>query len=360
MTVSVMLGTISLNNIAGGLQKNIIYLANNLVNEGHKVVLLSFDLEKAQPFFEIDKRVVWIKAGVSMPHSPVTFTQRLQIIKKIRSAMIDYDIRKVVLFSHGLLARFLTAGLGLGADFICSERNSLAMYGFIRQSKWNLNFLLLALVKQITVQFEEYCNDYPFWLRHKILVIHNPVFTPSDFSDLSQNRILMVGRLTAQKRFDLAIHAFKILLDKQPDWQLRIVGEGPLKKHLNELIDVLDVKNSVSILSPKKSIESHYLNSSIFLITSQWEGFPNALAEAMSHGLIAVGLAETAGVPNLITKGETGILMCGPISGDGLARTIIKTVANKDSWDYLSNNSKKITRRFSGHEWVQRWLCLLA
>ncbi len=360
MTVSVMLGTISLNNIAGGLEKNIVYLANNLVNEGHKVVLLSFDLQKAQPFFEIDKRVVWIKAGVSMPHSSVTFTQRLQIIKKIRSTMIDYDIRKVVLFSHGLLARFLMAGLGLGADFICSERNSLAMYGFIRQSKWNLNFLLLAVVKKITVQFEEYCNDYPFWLRHKILVIHNPVFTPSAFSDLSQNRILMIGRLTAQKRFDLAIHAFKILLDEQPDWQLRIVGEGPLKKDLNELIEVLDISNSVSILPPKKSIESHYLDSSMFLITSQWEGFPNALAEAMSHGLIAVGLAETAGVPNLITKEETGELLNGNITKVELASIMAKIVACRDSWSYMANNSKKIPQRFSSQEWVQRWLNLLA
>ena len=47
--------------------------------------------------------------------------------------MVQHDIHKVVVFSHGLLARFLIAGLGLKISFICSERNALAMYNFIRQ-----------------------------------------------------------------------------------------------------------------------------------------------------------------------------------------------------------------------------------
>ena len=122
MTQAIMLGTISLNNMAGGLEKNIIILANHLANKGHRVVLVSLDLGKAKPFFEIDERVAWIRAGVSKPHAPVTFTERLNVIRNIRLAMVQHDIHKVVVFTHGLLARFLIAGLGLKISFICSER----------------------------------------------------------------------------------------------------------------------------------------------------------------------------------------------------------------------------------------------
>ena len=75
-------------------------------------------------------------------------------------------------------------------------------------NKWNLNFLLLAFVKKITVQFDDYKNDYPFWLKHKIVTIHNPVFLHLDFQ-IFRKRILMVGRLAVQSGFDIAIKALQ-------------------------------------------------------------------------------------------------------------------------------------------------------
>ncbi len=355
-----MLGTISLNNVAGGLERNIVYLANRLADEGHNVTLVSFDLASAKSFYQIDERVVWIKAGVSQPHARITFTDRLKLIKNIRLAMLQNSVNQVVVFSHGLLARFLMAGLGLKATFICSERNSLAMYKFIRQRKWNINFVLLALVKKITVQFDNYKNDYPFWVRKKIAVIHNPVFPPKAPSDLTQKRILLVGRLTAQKRFDLSIRAFAMVLKKYPDWQMHIVGDGPLKKDFRRLIAKLGANAAIHIIPPSISIEDHYRSSSIFLITSQWEGFPNALAEALAHGLIAVGLQQTHGVSNLIMSGYNGELLEDKLTISGLAKTLTNVLDHPDKWESVSQNAQEITRQFSGEEWIKRWLRLLA
>ena len=359
MTQSIMLGTISLNNMAGGLERNIVYLANRLANEGHYVVLVSFDLEHAESFFEIDSRVVWIKVGVSQPHAPITFAKRLQLIKHIRSAMIRHDIRKVVVFSHGLLVRFLTAGLGLNSKFICSERNAISMYDFIQQRKWNLNFILLALVEKITVQFDEYENDYPFWLRRKIVTIHNPVFPSANQSDLSKPIILAVGRLTTQKRFDLAIKSFAGMLQQHPNWQLRIVGSGPMASELQELINTLGVSQSVSIKHPTKSMERHYSECSLFLSTSQWEGFPNALAEALSYGMLGVGFENTKGVSLLIKDGINGFLVPGEPSVPNLKEALFRIMKTQSDWPHMSSNARLISDIYSPKEWIAKWLTTL-
>ena len=350
-----MLGTISLDKVAGGLEKNIVYLANQLVDEGHTVVLLSFDLQPAKSFYKIDDRVIWIKAGVSQPHARITFAERINLIKNIRLAMTKNEVTKIIVFSHGLLARFMVAGLGLKTMFICSERNSLSMYDFIRQSKWNINFILLALANKITVQFAEYKNQYPFWLRHKITAIHNPIFRPPVSSDLSKKNIIMVGRLTAQKQFDIAIQAFAIVLEQYPDWKLCIVGQGPLESQLRMQVNSLKIAKSVWIRPPSKSIENYFLDSSIYLISSQWEGFPNALAEALSYGLLAVGAKSTAGVANLIDDGQNGILVDGDANHQNVAAAILRLLEQEEDWRRMSQTSKAIADVFPATSWIEKW-----
>ena len=140
----------------------------------------------------------------------------------------------------------------------------------------------------------------------------------------------MVGRLAVQKRFDIAIKAFAIVLKYHPDWHLHIVGDGPLHSKLNTLAKKLGIHESVSILPPTRSIEVHYRECSIFLIASQWEGFPNALCEALSCGLIAIGSEETSGVPNLITSGKNGELIHGKMSTARVAKTLVNTIERKN------------------------------
>ena len=140
---------------------------------------------------------------------------------------------------------------------------------------------------------------------------------------------------------------------------MHIVGDGPLKKDLHRLVAKLGLTDAIQIISSSKSIEDHYSSSSIFLITSQWEGFPNALAEALAHGLIAVGLRETQGVPNLIVSGYNGELVEDKLPISGLAKTLTSIFDHPEKWQSVSRNAQEITRQFSGEEWINRWLRLL-
>ena len=314
MNKSIVLGTISLNNMAGGLEKNIVLLANNFVNEGANVNLISFDLPDAVSFYKLDSRVKWIKVGKSRPHAPISFKDRLALIFSIRKTISSLHDPVVICFHHGILFRFILASCFLSVKIICSERNSLSLYQHIRQSKWTLNFLLLSLVDRITVQFPIYINDYPFWLRSRIRVVSNPVFPVKELSKPdkpnadSRFSVLTVGRLCAQKKQNELILAFNSICEEFPEWDLYIIGDGTLSADLQCTINEFSLNNRVFLKGQSDKVESWFLYSHLFCLPSKWEGFPNALAEAMAFGLPSIGYSSCAGVRDLIKDGTTGLL----------------------------------------------------
>ena len=350
-----MLATISMQKNAGGLEKNIIYLSNELIALGKKVVLLTFDFADAEPFYELNSKVTWTKVGITRPHTKMSISQKIKLVGSIRKNIKAHKVDEIICFSHGILARFLLANFGLNTNLVCSERNSISMYKYTQQKKWNVNFLLLVFVKKITVQFDAYKYDYPIWLRHKIFTVNNPIFYQSEFANLFSKNILAVGRLATQKQYSLLIGAFALVVKDWPDWHLKIIGEGDLKLELLDLIQTLKLENFITIIPPSRLVENHYQTSSIFIISSQWEGFPNALAEAMSFGMLGVGFNQTAGVSNLISNGTNGILAYGPPSKEALAKAICTLLTLREEWPAMSAQSKNLSRKFSVSNWRRQW-----
>ena len=314
MTESVVLGTISLNDMAGGLEKNIVLLANYLAEKGLNVNLISFDFPDATSFYQIDPRVIWHKVGNSQPHAPISFYKRMVVIGRIRGILNELGASTVICFHHGILFRFLLASILIRTKYICSERNSLSLYKFIKQSKWSHNFLLLSFVNKITVQFSGYRDEYPFWLRKRIRVISNPVYPAKQLSNTqvpNENGryiLLTVGRLCAQKNQRDLIEAFASLSVQFMSWDLYIVGDGASYDYLKKIIVNHSLQGRVFLVGKSNDVSSWLIRSHIFCLPSQWEGFPNALAEAMACGLPSIGYISCAGVRDLIEHGVTGLL----------------------------------------------------
>ena len=167
-------------------------------------------------------------------------------------------------------------------------------------------------MSRITVQFPGYVRDYPWVLRYKIGVVHNPVF-PSEPIPLAgrEKLILSVGRHAAQKRFDLLVRACQMVFHKHPDWRLVIVGDGPLTSELQNLIVQLNLKGNVELVAPVDDLRPLFSRAIFYSQPSQWEGFPNAQAEAMAAGVIPIGFASTRGVADLIENRGQRISLCG-------------------------------------------------
>jgi glycosyltransferase involved in cell wall biosynthesis len=357
----IALATIAMDRMAGGLERNITYLANHLAERGHQVVLLTFDQPDARAFYDLHPSVAWERLGRAVPHTPIGFRQRLDLIARMRKALVSHGVATVVCFHHGILARYFLASIGRPVAIVCSERNSLTIYDFIRARRWNLNFALLFLVDAITVQFPSYVTQYPRALQRKIAVIHNPVY-PVDVTEASLRRpvILSAGRHVAQKRFDLLVRAFALLLPEFPEWKLAIVGDGPLKASLEGLISDLGIGAAVELRPATPDLRPFFQAATVYCQPSQWEGFPNAMAEAMAGGVIPTGFVRTSGVSDLVENGVNGFLAEGEPSPEGLAQAIRKVIAAPEHWGALSARARSISDTYSPVSWASLWDRLIA
>jgi GalNAc-alpha-(1->4)-GalNAc-alpha-(1->3)-diNAcBac-PP-undecaprenol alpha-1,4-N-acetyl-D-galactosaminyltransferase len=151
----------------------------------------------------------------------------------------------------------------------------------------------------------------------------------------AEKNILAVGRLNRQKGFDRLIKAFSHLDRK--GWKLAIIGEGSERSNLEKLIYDLNLKDYISLPGITKAIEKWYKKSSIFVLSSRTEGFPNVLCEAMAYGCACISFDCIAGPNEIITDKVDGYLVK---NGD--------VDALSEKMDFLINNSEE--RRRIGKE----------
>jgi len=150
-------------------------------------------------------------------------------------------------------------------------------------------------------------------IRQKIVVIHNPCHLtdepiPSQVRHRTSQTILAVGRLVAQKGFDILIRAFDIVRQNMPGVRLVIVGEGPERATLEALVEQLALHDDVSLPGFTKNIASEYRRADLFVCSSRTEGFGNVIVEALSFGLPVVSTACPHGPAEILDGGRYGIL----------------------------------------------------
>ena len=121
----------------------------------------------------------------------------------------------------------------------------------------------------------------------KTTVIYNPLtLEPGPRCDIKSKTFLAVGRMSPlHKGFDILIKAFALFAEQNKEWRLNIVGDGPEKESLQELIDGNDLSDRITIYPFTKDIQRYYSTASVFVLSSRWEGFPLVIMEALAHGL---------------------------------------------------------------------------
>lgn len=163
-----------------------------------------------------------------------------------------------------------------------------------------------------------------------VVAIHNPVsFKPVSVSPLTEKRMIAVGRYAYQKGFDMLLRAWKKVETQCPDWKLVVYGDGdraPYQQLLEELgIDA----NRCHLNAPTNQIQQEYVNSSIFVVSSRFEGLSMALLEASACGLPIVSFACPCGPRDLITDGVDGLLV-EKENVDALADSLVKVMSSAE------------------------------
>ena len=209
------------------------------------------------------------------------------------------------------------AAKGLGIPAVGSERIHPPMlplgtvWEWLRQHIYGQLDMLVALTKESAV-----------WLKantkiQKIEIIPNtvnypitpqpPVIKPKFVSN--SFNLIAVGRLSYQKGFDRLIQAFSTLASRFPEWNLTILGEGDCRQILEQQIAELGLEQRVSMPGVVGNLGDWYTEADLYVMTSLFEGFPNALGEAMSYGLPVISVDCDTGPRDIIRHQVDGLLV---------------------------------------------------
>lgn len=336
-------------NIYGGAEKSVINLANWLAkNRDHEVYLVSVEGDaKAYP---VDEKVhfignVFFHTGKFSTHIRILqFTKRT--IRKINpDVIISYWIQPVF---YAVLS-----GCAKNIPMIYSERNDPSLeYGKVAKL---MRYVALKAVSKIVFQTGDAKAYFSEKIQRKGVIIHNPVYLKFEDYPIGKqdNRVVAVGRLSKQKNYELLIRAFARISHVYPELILEIYGEGPLKDTLAAQIAESGC-NRIVLAGAHPDVLDKIYGARMFVMTSYYEGMPNALMEAMSLGIPAVCSDCPCGGPReLIQTGVNGYLFATGDEDDLIEK--MKLVLDNGNNLELRNNEKQITETHSQEQIFSLW-----
>lgn len=177
------------------------------------------------------------------------------------------------------------------------------------------------------------------------------------FSTLLNKRIISVGKLDAQKGFDMLIEAWPLVAAKHPDWILDIYGEGEWELMLQNRINELNINDQIKLRGKTSDVVACYLGSSIYVMSSRYEGLPMVLIEAMSCGLPIVSFDCEYGPREVITDGKNGFLVV-PNNCIELAEKICILIENEKLRLQMGRESLENVEKYSKEPIMQKWTIL--
>lgn len=191
----------------------------------------------------------------------------------------------------------------------------------------------------------------------KVMAIHNPIISkPSAISDQTNKIVMACGRLAAVKNFSSLLDAWKIVEQKNPDWELRIWGDGVLKNNLQNKIDTLQLKTA-HLMGYSADVINKYSEASILALTSDFEGFSLAIVEAFAAGVPVASYSCPCGPKELVTNGVEGFLV-NPGDHVALAERINYMIEHEDERKEMAKHAYEKSKGFELDAIASEWMAL--
>lgn len=338
----------------GGAERVMSILANEWGKNNVETMILVTETEEISKYHLSDKVTIIScyeeKNGAYFP--------QLNIIKKVRNICKEWKPDVVISFYNDLCALTALAITGLHIPLIYSERNDPN-----KTNQGNAGRLYRKIIEymadKIVFQTTGAQRCYPKSVQEKSTVILNPLntygFPIHDFLH-EKHEIVSVGRLEAQKNQKLLIDAFALIAKDFPEYQLTIYGEGSLRKELEDYIKAKGLQERGSLPGSKNNIQEHIKDASLFVLSSDYEGIPNALIEAMAIGLPCVSTdCSPGGARELIEDGVNGLITpCG--DAKKLSDAMRMMLSNKSYAKACGIEALKIRKKTDVKKISEKWL----
>ncbi len=376
----------------GGAERVVSNITMNLPKDKYNVYLVLFDSSSMKYPYSGQLIDINIKANNNPVIKTINFLRRYFKIRKIKT---KYNIDVSISFLEGPnLLNILTKGKD---KVIVSVRgyiskNSTGIYAnlsryFMKKTYNNADVIVSVsnlikndLVNNFNINEDKVFTIYNPYDIEKIEKLSNESIEDEYEEIFKRNVIITVGRLDRFKGHWHLIRAFKKINDKNKDIKLVILGEGKLRKYLQNLIDSLELNDNVYLLGFKKNPYKYIKKSSIFVLPSLSEGFPNALAEAMACGIPVISSDCKSGPREILAPGtniefqcnekeyaEYGILIpvCDgnhytfdePLTREEniMADCILELMNNRELYQRYAKKAKKRIKDFEIEAIIKKW-----
>lgn len=358
-----------INNIinSGGIERIIIDKVNYLSHiKGYDIAIAYYGNPNDIPFFDISYKVKLYAIPLDMN----TFSFRKKIrysfsVKKSVIQIIQEFYPDIIINANTKLVSWILPFIARRIPKIIELHFSYDGLMIMNQNLYNNNFLKASfnnLLRRLIYPLYNKCvvlsqDDLSKWNFKNICIIPNFTnLTNYTYSNLSVKTALCVGRLEFQKNIDLLIDAWKIVAESFPDWKLNIWGDGSLRSQIQEQIKKSNLENKINLCGVSKNILNEYLNASIFILPSRYEGLPLVLIEAMQSGLPAIGF-NISGVNDVIIHNKNGILV-QEREPESLAKNIIQLLSNNEMLHKMSQNAITTMSKFKKEHVMNQWITL--
>ena len=330
----------------GGANRVIAILANYFAACNYDVWLINDSTCKdAGKEYQVDARV---HREILNINKKSTLLSNFYRIQKIRSLLKEKSIGVAISFMGPPNVRLLIAGIGLKCKKIVSVRNDPNIeYGASVFAKLAVE-LIFSSASACVFQTQDAASYFSKRIQKKSKVILNPIH-PGFFQikrEQETRNVVTVGRLFEQKNQKLLIDSFNLIRKEIPNEKLIIYGEGPLRTELERYVAELGLSDQVLLPGQVSNVADVMANASAFVLSSDYEGLPNALMEAMAVGVPAISTDCPCGGPrNLIQDSSQGELVpCG--DARRMADALLDLLSNKERQNYMSIHERERAKRF--------------
>jgi len=354
----------------GGAERAVVNLLKGLSRRDFSIRLLLYEEIFDYP---LPENVEVITLHIRSSKNVLKFTKGF-ILKIISIARLIRKDKPDIIFSLlsgtnliAILAKMLS---GAHSKVIVSERNHPSislkneMYG--RITRFLMKYFYLKAERTIAVSCgikKDLVENFKL-PSEKIEVIYNPVDI-EEIETLSIEEInhpwfndeipiiISVGRLTKQKGYSYLIKAFS-LVRQSLRCRLLIIGRGEEEGNLVNMVNVLDLRNDTEFLGFQKNPFKYMEKSSLFVLSSLYEGFSNVIVEAMAVGLPVISTDCPSGPSEIIEHGKNGILV-RPEEEAALAQAILNVLTNDELRKKLSSEAKIRAQYFAFDRMIERY-----
>ena len=357
--------------IPGGVERVLTTKANYLADvAGYDVYIILTDGKEKAPYYPLSDKIHIINLDInfeelwslSFVKKGIVYLKKQRVFKR-KLAETLYDIKPDITIS--LLRREI--------NFLCDIKDGSKKIGEMHINRQNYrnfepndtNFIkkiferywMHSLIKQLKcldcfiVLSQE---DKENWKEiSNVTVIPNPLppITVSQTSTTENKKMIAVGRYVYQKGFDLLVDAWETVAEKHPDWHLYVYGRRRGDKSNYKSVNNCHFEDAV------ENINDKYAESSIFVLSSRFEGFGMVIIEAMKCGVPTVSFACPCGPRDIITEGKDGFLVENG-NTQQLAERICYLIEHNEERKKMGRNAIETAKKYDINEIGKQWVCL--